>query len=40
MKEMGNEEKSRIAKQVEDLGKNGLIEMERRLEKAIEENEV
>jgi hypothetical protein len=40
MKEMGEEEKSRIAKQIEDLGESGLAEKERRLQNAVEENEV
>ena len=40
MKEMGEEEKKRIAQQVASLGKPGLKKMEQQLSAAVEENEV
>ena len=40
MKEMGDEEKERIAKQIERLGESGLRKKTDTLEKATEDNEV
>jgi len=40
MEEMGADEKSRLASQAEELGKDGLTGKQEELDHAVEENEV